>query len=221
MTFGKAPEYLIGKLRASYDKVAADYVTHIYHELEGKPVDRDILDRFADRLRGRGTVCDMGCGPGHIARYLADRGLDMVGVDLSPGMLVQAAALNPDIPFHSGNMLALDEPDEAWSGIAAFYSIIHIPPEAVMTALGEMRRVLQPGGLLLMAFHTGGETLHETELWGHEVALDYWFYDAREMTDYLARGGYRILESIERDPYRPKVEYQSRRAYILAEKPSD
>lgn len=203
---------------SSYDCVAEEYVRRIYRELDGKPADRAVLDRFAERLRGRGTVCDMGCGPGHVARYLAGQGLDMIGVDLSPGMVAQAAALNPDIPFCVGNMMALEEPDGAWAGIAAFYSIIHIPREAVVAALTEMRRVLMPGGLLLLAFHLGDEELHPTELWGHEIALDFYMFGSTEMVGYLERAGYAVEEAIEREPYAPEVEYQSRRAYLLARK---
>ena len=73
--------------QSSYDRIADEYARQIYGELAGKPLDRAILDRFAERLRGRGAVCDMGCGPGQIGRYLADRGLPVVGVDLSPAML--------------------------------------------------------------------------------------------------------------------------------------
>ena len=66
--------------QTSYDRIADEYARQIYGELAGKPLDRAILDRFAERLRGRGVVCDMGCGPGQIGRYLADRGLRVVGV---------------------------------------------------------------------------------------------------------------------------------------------
>lgn len=204
---------------SSYDRIAAEYVRRIYRELDDKPIDRAILDLFAAQLHGRGTVCDMGCGPGHIARYLADRGLAMIGVDLSPGMLEQAAALNPDIEFYQGNMLALDQPDGSWAGIAAFYSIIHIPRDEIVAALAEMRRVLKPGGLLLLAFHMGDEDLHETEIWGQPIDLNYWMYGSDEMIGYLEQAGYAIEEVIERGPYAPEVEYQSRRAYILAKNP--
>lgn len=204
--------------RASYDRVAAEYARTIYGELAGKPFDRALLDRFAGRLRGRGVVCDMGCGPGQIARYLADRGLAMVGVDLSPGMLSQAAALNPDISFHAGDMRALDEPDGAWAGIAAFYSIIHIPPGEIVAALAELRRVLMPGGLLLLAFHIGDEVVRPEEMMGQSVAVDFWFYRPAQMSAWLGQAGYAVEEVIERGPYAPEVEHQSRRAYILAHK---
>lgn len=203
----------------SYNGVAAEYVAHLYLELDNKPMDRALLDRFADRMRGQGIVCDMGCGPGHVGRYLADRGVDVIGVDLSPGMLAQAAALNPGIAFHQGNMLALDWPDGAWAGIVAFYSIIHIPREDVAQALTEMRRVLRPGGLLFLAFHMGDEDLHETEAWGVPVDLEYTMYGAVEMAGFLRQAGFDVEEVTERDPYAPEVEYQSRRAYILASKP--
>jgi SAM-dependent methyltransferase len=204
----------------SYDTIADEYARRIYHELDGKPADRAILDRFAERLKGSGLVCDMGCGPGQIARYLADCGHAAIGVDLSPGMVAQAKALNPDIPFYTGNMLALEQPDEAWAGIAAFYSIIHIPPQQVAAALSEMRRVLKPGGLLLLAFHLGqGEAQHVEAMWDRPVALDFWFYGAAEMAGYLEQAGYVVEEVFEREPYAPEVEHQSRRAYLLARKP--
>ena len=204
--------------QTSYDRIADEYARQIYGELAGKPLDRAILDRFAERLRGRGVVCDMGCGPGQIGRYLADRGLLVVGVDLSPGMVAQAAALNPDVAFRVGDMTALDEPDGAWAGIAAFYSIIHVPPGEIVAALTEMRRVLQPDGLLLLAFHIGDEVVRSEELMGQAVALDFWFYTPEQMRRWLGEAGYGVEEIIEREPYAPDVEHQSRRAYVLARK---
>lgn len=204
--------------QTSYDRIADEYARQIYGELAGKPLDRAILDRFAERLRGRGVVCDMGCGPGQIGRYLADRGLLVVGVDLSPGMVGQAAALNPDVAFRVGDMTALDEPDGAWAGIAAFYSIIHVPPGEIVAALTEMRRVLQPDGLLLLAFHIGDEVVRSEELMGQAVALDFWFYTPEQMRRWLGEAGYGVEEIIEREPYAPDVEHQSRRAYVLARK---
>lgn len=209
----------LANTQTSYDRVAAEYARAIYNELAGKPFDRAVLDRFAERLRGRGVACDMGCGPGQIARYLADRGLEVVGVDLSPGMLAQAAALNPDIPFCQGNMLALDEPDGAWAGIAAFYAIIHIPPADLVAALTELRRVLMPGGLLLLAFHIGDTVVPLEEWWGQVVAVDFWFYQPEQMRAALAAAGYVVEEVTGREPYAPEVEHQSRRAYVLASKP--
>jgi SAM-dependent methyltransferase len=109
----------------SYDVIAAEYARRIFDELKDKPFDRELLDQFALQAGNSGLVCDLGCGPGHIARYLRDRGTRAFGVDLPAGMLEQARARNPDIPFVQGSMLAMGLRSESLAAVAAFYSIIH------------------------------------------------------------------------------------------------
>ena len=133
-------------------------------------------------------------------------------------MVERARRLTPDVEFRQGDMLALDAPDGAWAGIAAFYSIIHIPRSDMGRALGELRRVLRPGGLLLLAFHIGDETIHLDEWWGQKVCVDFFFFRPDEMAGYLSAAGFEIEEIIEREPY-PDVEHPSRRAYIFARRP--
>ena len=207
-------------IQKSYDSVAREYADEIYGELVGKPFDRAVLDQFAARVRGKGWVCDLGCGPAQIARYLRDRGVNALGVDLSAGMLGQARRLNPDLQFLQSSMLALGLRAGALGGVAAFYSIIHIPRAQVVDTLREILRVLQPGGLLLMAFHLGSEDSHHEELFGRQVSLDVALFTTGEMSGYLKTAGFAIEETQERDPYAPEVEYQSRRGYILASRPS-
>ncbi len=209
----------LDNLQLSYDRVADEYAQRIFDELQFKPLDRQLLDRLVASVPAGGIICDLGCGPGQVARYLYDHGAQVIGIDLSAQMIAQARRLNPDLIFKQGNMLALDVADEAWAGIAAFYSIIHIPREDVMTALHELKRVLQPGGLLLVAFHLGSEVLHLDEWWGQPVSADFFFFQAPEMQAYLQAAGFSIEDLIERPPY-PEVEHQSHRAYILARKPA-
>jgi ubiquinone/menaquinone biosynthesis C-methylase UbiE len=83
----------------------------------------------------------------------------------------------------------------------------------------EMERVLQPGGLLLLAFHTGDEVLHEVELWRRPISMDFFLFQLSTIRQYIEVTGLMIEQIIEREPYAPEVEYQSRRAYILARKP--
>lgn len=200
---------------SNYDPIAGVYAQQIYHELKDKPFDRQLLDRFAPRVRGLGPVCDLGCGPGQVARYLGDRGVEVFGLDLSSGMLAEAKRLNPDIAFVQGDMHALGIGSGALAGIAAFYSIIHIPRDRAVAALSEMQRVLRAGGLLLIAFHLGTDVIHATEFHGHAVQLEATLFTTAEMTAYLETAGFSIEEAQEREPY-PDVEYQSKRGYILA-----
>ena len=79
-------------------------------------------------------------------------------------------------------------------------------------------RVLRPGGLLLLAFHVGDETVHLDEWWGQRVSVNFLFFRPEEMADSLRAAGFEIEDIVEREPY-PDVEHQSRRAYIFAKKP--
>jgi SAM-dependent methyltransferase len=209
---------LTDPIRDNYDCVAAEYARRIYGELAHKPLDRQLLDRFAAATAGHGKVCDMGCGPGHVARYLHDAGAEAFGLDVSPAMLDEARQLNPGMAFEQGDMLALDLDADSLAGITAFYAIVNLPPAALPGVFGEMHRVLQPGGLLLLAFHIGDETRHVTEMWGCAVSLDFYFFPPAEILRLLTEAGFAIEETFERDPY-PDVEHQTRRACIFARKP--
>ena len=208
------------RTRESYDELAATYTERIFTELAGKPLDRHLLNRLAEDVRGHGLVADLGCGPGHVARYLHDQGVRMLGIDLSPRMIDSARQRSPDIEFRVGDMRALDLPDGALAGIVAFYSLIHIDEHEMGATLHELRRVLAPGGLLLVAFHIGEETVHRDELWGHTVSLDFRFLMPSPMVARLIEAGFVVLERVEREPY-PEVEHPSRRCYLLARSPAD
>jgi SAM-dependent methyltransferase len=204
---------------SSYDQVAQDYADKYLHEFDHKPFDRELLDRFAAMIPAGGRVVDLGCGPGQVARYLASRGVNVSGIDLSQQMVEQARRLNPGIDFQQGDMRQLDLPDESLAGIAAFYAIIHIPHEETPAVMSELWRVLAPGGLFLLSFHAGQEVRHMDEFFGKTVNLNFRFFERDEMAAYLQAGGFVVDEVLERPPY-PDVEAQTTRVYMLARKPA-
>lgn len=214
------PDERTNSIRQSYDRIADEYARRIYNELEGKPFDRELLSRFAKAVGGVGEICDMGCGPGHVARYIHSLGVPVFGLDISPAMVEQARRLNPGIRFQVGDMLALALPDGILAGLVAFYAIVNISKESLLAIFREMFRVLQAGGLLLLAFHIGDEASHYDELWGRPISMDFFYFQPTEIRRDLEAAGFTIDEVIEREPHTPEVEHQSRRAYIWARKPS-
>jgi SAM-dependent methyltransferase len=205
-------------VRETYDRVAAEYATRIVNELAGKPFDRHLLDRFAELVRPLGPVCDLGCGPGQVARYLSGHGLATLGIDLSAGMIEEARRLHPGLRFEQGDMLALDLPDGQLGGIAAFYSVVNIPREHQLQVFSEAWRVTRPGGWLLVAFHVGNGDVHLQEWWEIPVEIDFSFFQPAEIEARLTAAGFILEERHLREPY-PEVEHPSQRAYLLARKP--
>ncbi|MCA1614673.1 MAG: class I SAM-dependent methyltransferase [Acidobacteria bacterium] len=206
------------EIEASYDSVAENFVEEFFGELERKPFDRELLDAFAESVRGGGRVCDIGCGPGQIARRLRDRGVEMRGIDLSREMVKFARRLNPDIPFEQGDMLSLDVPDASLAGIVCFYAIIHLGRKDAPRALAEMHRALRPGGRLLVSFHGGGGELHRDRWYDKPVSIGVTLFEKEEMSGYMEAAGFEVERVVEREPY--EFEYPTRRVYAFGRKPA-
>jgi len=202
-------------IRISYDSVAEAYAEHLFFELEQKPLDRHLLNRFAEAVRNHGLVSDLGCGPGHVARYLHEQGVQTLGIDLSPEMIRRAAERSPGLEFRAGDFRHLDLADGSLAGIVAFYAIVHLEPHELVPAFREFRRVLTTDGALLVAFHIGDETTHLDELFERPVSLDFRLLRPRDIIEALQSAGFRVMETIERDPY-DGAEYPSRRCYLFA-----
>lgn len=209
-------------VRASYDAVASPYDRQLSHELDGKPLDRALLTGLTE-LVGAGTIADVGCGPGHVTRFLAARHPDVIGVDLSLGMIAIARDRAPELRFTVGSMLQLPAIDGAWAAVVAMYSIIHLTATERVTACREFARVLQPGGWALVAFHVDspefatGEVNHLTSLFGERVELDGYFLDPSDVVAQLEAAGFALMARMDRQPA-AEGEYPSRRCYLLAQR---
>jgi SAM-dependent methyltransferase len=199
----------------SYDSAAKAYAERLFNELDAKPLDRHLLNRFAESMKGRGLVGDMGCGPGHVAKYLHLHGVEVCGIDISLEMIRIAKGMSPEIDFKVGDMLSLDIADGSFAGIVAFYSIVHFDSSELATALSECRRVIKDGGLILLAFHIGDEVIHLDDLFDRPVDLDFRFHQTANVTNALKSHRFTVIESTEREPYEG-AEHPSRRSYLLA-----
>jgi SAM-dependent methyltransferase len=202
-------------IRESYDSAARAYAEHLASELDHKPLDRHLLNRFSEGTAGGGLVADLGCGPGHVTRYLHDHGVRVVGIDLSPAMVQVAKNLNPSLEFRIGDMKQLDIPDASLAGIVAFYSIVHFDSSELDIVLQQIRRVLQPGGLFLVSFHVGDQVVHADDLFGATVSLDFRFLIPTEVVGALESVGLAVIEHVQREPYEG-AEHPSHRCYLLA-----
>lgn len=132
--------------------------------------------------------------------HLAGLGLPVFGVDLSPQMVALARRTHPQVRFEVGAMSGLELPDGALGGIVAWYSIIHTPQERLPELCAAFRRLLAPGGMLLLAFQVGDEPLHVAQPFGHPVALDFRRRRPDRIAGLLTAAGLEVRTRMLREP---------------------
>ncbi|MEV0093271.1 class I SAM-dependent methyltransferase [Streptomyces sp. NPDC050738] len=201
--------------RASYDTVAEDYAVLVPPLVDGDTFGRAMLGAFAELVRDAGglPVADVGCGPGHITARLDGMGLDVFGVDLSPGMVEVARRTYPRLRFDVGSMTGLDLPDGELGGIVAWWSVLHTPPEVLPVVLAEFRRTLAPGGHAVIGFHVGEGSRRPERAYGHPVAYGTYFWQPDRMAELLVEAGLDVVATlVSEGAKRPSAVLMARRA---------
>jgi ubiquinone/menaquinone biosynthesis C-methylase UbiE len=139
--------------------MCADYVLDSANEcgrLERQAV-LDGLDRYLPHLpkRSRARVLDAGSGSGAMARLMASThpGWDVVGVDFNPAYVAYARDRGrfANLSFEQGDLRALNFADASFDVVWSRFVLYFLPcPE---DAIREFRRVLRPGGEVVVALH--------------------------------------------------------------------
>ncbi len=175
----------------AYARRAAEYTELLGSMAAVDPTDRQLVDSWAGTVTGR--VLDAGCGPGHWTNYLAERGLDVHGVDLVPAFVEHAGSTYPGVSFGIGSIDEIDEPDASFGGVLSWYSTIHHDPAQIGQPIAEFARVLRPGGGLVLGFF-GAPTMG---LFDHAVAPAY-RWPMIEMRRVLEANGFAVIETRQR-----------------------
>jgi SAM-dependent methyltransferase len=193
-----------------YDSFAEAYSAENEANLINAYYERPAMLALAGDVAGR-RILDAGCGSGPLLAALRDRGAIMTGFDSSAGMLEQArrrlgndadlqvAALGSPLPF----------PDDTFDDVTASLVLHYL--EDWGPALAELRRVLKPGGRLIVSVdhpfainliqrEAGRKadyfaTSHRTEEWivgGQTVPMSFWQRPLHAMTDAFTAAGFRV-----------------------------
>jgi SAM-dependent methyltransferase len=177
-------------VRASYDRVADRYVEMGFGALDPHPWLRAALSAFAEEVRGLGAVLDVGCGPGTVTAFLADLGVRVSGVDLSPRMIEHARNRYPGLQFAVASATDLDLPDAALGGILGWWSLFNLPRHVLAEVFASFARALVPGGLVLIGVHAGDGEVHRTEAYhGVPVQWTTHLWQPEQLTERLNVAG--------------------------------
>lgn len=193
----------VAAARDVFDVAAETYVKFVGHEINSAtehPIDRSLLADFIELIKKQAIrrVADIGCGPGRVAAFMADHGLEVVGVDVSQAMLDVARTAHPGIEFEEGRLDALPIETGVLAGAVCWYSIIYTPLGRLDEVFDELARVLVPGGCLLLAFQTEGEPVHREDAFGTRLPLTSYRHDVQAVAACLQNNGFEICTTVLR-----------------------
>jgi len=164
-----------------------------------------VVDGFLDKLPTSPAVIDAGCGAGRDTKVFHDKGVNVVGIDISEGLLEVARRENPDITFIAADFTDLPLEDQSFDGVWSHASLVHLETiEEVGKALSEFSRVLKPGGFLYVYVkeQQGEEktAIVSDSLSGHERFFRY--YEPEEFTELLGKAGFIVCDfEFKEDPH--------------------
>jgi ubiquinone/menaquinone biosynthesis C-methylase UbiE len=209
--------FVHSKTRESYNLVAEKYHTLFHNELDTKEYDRKLLDCFVHLFNPGAKICDAGCGPSaHIGKYLSDRGMDVVGVDISDRCIEIASQTNPGMDFRREDFAALSFTNDCFDGMISYYSIINTPKSMIDGIFNEFNRVTKAGGRLLVVVKAGVEEGYIRELIGVETEIYSSLFNEEELVRYFTNSGFAIEFIERRKPYDSEI--QNERIFVIGRK---
>ena len=110
-------------------------------------------------LGAEARALDAGCGTGRVAIELANRGVDVAGVDLDVAMLDEARAKAPDLQWTLGDLVDVDLGAELDIVVMAGNVMIFVAVGTEAKVVANLARHTRSGGLLVAGFQTGGGRL--------------------------------------------------------------
>lgn len=137
-------------MSAAYSSRAQEYIEAFDDDEGVHEVDAAFIRRNLGGVKG--SVFDLGCGPGYWTEFLHRLGASAVGVDLTPEFIEHARSHHAGPEFRLGSMAEVAAADQSVAGVLSWYSTIHTPPRGLDALLSEFHRLLVPTGILVVGF---------------------------------------------------------------------
>ncbi|MFB9730908.1 class I SAM-dependent methyltransferase [Ornithinimicrobium kibberense] len=199
-----------------YDGFARAYSAANEDNLLNAWYERPAMVELAGDVRGR-RVLDAGCGSGPLTAALRDKGADASGFDLSPAMIALARErLGDGVDLRVADLAARLPYDDPAFDVAVCSLALHYLQDWA-GPLGELRRVLRPGGRLVVSvphpaaylFNYPGSDYFALTRYSEEftfgdqsAVLTYWHRPLHAMTDAFTQAGFRIC-AVSEPPWSP------------------
>jgi len=191
---------LLNLNKRAYDKIAPSFSasrSYVWPDLEP----------FKQYIKDGDRVLDLGCGNGRLLALLADKKVEYLGVDFSEKLIEQARQNWPENKFEVMDALDLKLPDSAFDVVLCVSVLNHIPRDKQALFVANVRRVLKPEGMLLMANWNLWNVFNKKSVWFNGLKKDvmtvwkggrenerlyYYAFTKGELKQLLEKGGFGV-----------------------------
>ena len=185
---------------SSAAKLYAEVLSDFSYEAD---LERELLSDFLSRVSTvslDGTLLDVGCGAGRAVPLVEGAGLVYEGCDPAQGMVSQAQKLYPGRNFMVAALPDLAYAEGQFDGVLAWYSLIHCNPDELTSALKEIKRVVKPGGSVLLAFQVGAGQRMIENAYQTGKSMVAWFHHPQDVVTQLRKLGFTYATGYLREP---------------------
>ncbi|WP_394213987.1 class I SAM-dependent methyltransferase [Brachybacterium vulturis] len=173
------------EITEAYAAMSAEAAEMLGTAVTAEDPDRAVIEPWARTVPGR--ILDLGSGTGRWTGHLVRRGHDVEGLEPVRQLVDIARSAHPAATFRQGRLEDLADRSDRWSGILAWYSLIHVDPAGLPAALAALGGALEADGTVLMSYVAGPRV----EPFAHPIATAY-RWPPQEMARALRRAGFEV-----------------------------
>jgi len=151
------------------------------------------LEKFEKLIPKGARILDAGCGIGTQTEYFSKRSFDIIGIDAAKDMLEKAKEFLPNCEFMQMDIRDLKFKEE-FDAILCLFVLYHLEREDLSKALKEIKRVLKPGGIVLIAVGKGDGEVFGPDPWAPDKKMFYILYKKDELVNKVKEEGFKILD---------------------------
>ena len=177
-------------VRRGYDRIAKRY-----HKQRDVYKSNALLRKFSKLVPKGSKVIDLGCGAGvPVAKFLANKGYKVVGIDFAEGMVKLAKKNVPEARFIKIDITKMKFGHNSFDGAVSFYALIHISREKHSEIYKSLHLILKPGSIILV--NAGGSKAREYYEEDYLGVKMFWsFYGPKKCLSIIKNAGFSIIWS--------------------------
>jgi len=195
----------------TYDVIADRYNQEFGDDMS----DKEYVDKFLEFVE-KGKILDVGCGVGNLTKYINDNGFDVIGIDLSQGMLNIAKERFKDIDFKIMDMTNIELPKNSFDALFVAYSLFYLPSDKIEGTISGFVELLKEKGKIMFILQEGEGDIIIDEPFYPNKKLYINYFTKEEISNLLESFGFKILYLDTRCP-KSDIELKNNKIIIIAE----